>query len=113
MDLKDLALKRTRTSFKYDGESVTIEFCPNQLTAEWFAKTSEEANADIKDDPSGDADCRALAAILIDWDVQFDGKPFPPTYANLKQAPKALIRRTMDEVTHTLGKLGTRKEANG
>ena len=111
MDLKDLALKRTRVTFEYDGEPVTIEFFPNQLTAEWFARTSEQAQADMG--PDGDGECRALAAILIDWDVQNAGQPFPPTYENLKLVPKALIRRTMEEVTHTLGKLGTRSEANG
>lgn len=111
MDLKNIALNRMRVTFDYENEPVTIEFYPNQLTAEWFARTDKEGKKAVGTE--GDGDCYALSAILAGWDVHNDGQPFPPTYENLLRAPKSLVRRAMDEVTYAVGKLATRKEANG
>lgn len=100
MNIAELANKRAKRTFDFDGEPVTIEFLPHKITPEYRARLDA---GETGEDGSGDA--RMLADILVGWDVLDGETPFPPTFENLCRAPQTLLSRTAAEILMELGKL--------
>lgn len=61
-----------------DGEQVTIRFDRNAVTPAWVAEASAR---DEQQDPLSLP--KALADVLVDWDITDDGAAFPPTAENV------------------------------
>lgn len=61
-----------------DGEMVTIHFDRNRVTPHWAA---EAGRRDETSDPLSMP--KALADVILEWDITADGQPFPPTVENL------------------------------
>jgi hypothetical protein len=110
MDLVSLRDKRAPLNFEIDGEEVKAHFRPHKLTPEYRAQL-QRIGTDQTDDESQDADAKMLSELLIDWDVQCDGNPYPPTYENLLMAPQTLVTRTALEILAAVGKLATPKQS--
>lgn len=78
-----------------DGDTVTVVFDRNRVAPAWVASASER---DRDEDRLSLA--KALAEVILDWDVTDDGAPFPPTFANIAvfsfPAQQALIRSILE-----------------
>lgn len=61
-----------------EGDSVTIGFDRNRVTPAWVAGAEErDKNNDTQSLP------KALAEVILDWDVTHEGSPYAPTADNL------------------------------
>ncbi len=102
MDIATLAEKRAKLVFDLDGEKVTAEYYPHKMTPEYRSRLTR-----VMDDATevDEGDARMLSDILISWDVEANGQPFPPTYDNLLRAPQTLVTRAALEILIELGKL--------
>lgn len=102
MDIAALAQKRAPLVFDLDGETIHAEFYPHKMTPEYRARMLRVSD---DGDTQDDSDAQMLADVLVGWDVEEKGNPFPPTIENLKRAPQTLITRTALEILGVLGKL--------
>jgi hypothetical protein len=81
-------LKKTKTVVvEFEGEQVSVTFAPAKITPRW----EQEFNEALKSEWKSRAMVETLATVIVDWDITSDGKPFPPTEANLAQLPMELL----------------------
>jgi hypothetical protein len=78
-----------------DGDSVRISFDSNKVTPAWVRET--ERRVEDRDTLSLP---KALAEVIVGWDVTQDGQEFPPTADNIAvlsfSAMSALFERMME-----------------
>lgn len=77
-----------------DGDTVTLTFDRNRVTPAWVQGAAQrDEQQDALSLP------KALAEVIVSWDVTNDGQPFPPTVENLAElsypAQKALLEQLM------------------
>ena len=65
-----------------DGDTVRMTFDAHRVTPAWVAQTQDRVDqADSLSLP------KALAEVILDWDVTDDGAPYPPSAENLAGFP--------------------------
>ena len=105
LNIADLSQRTVKHTFDFDGTPVTIELQPHKMTPTYMATLERGQTAEDGDEESRTGDARICAEILVNWDVEMDGHPYPPTYENLVAAPSTLVTRTAYEIVGIVGKL--------
>lgn len=78
--------KPVTVTLEHDGDALTFSFDANKVTPRWMATTQEGLEAQDTLSIS-----QALASVFIDWDVQDEGQPFPPSADNIALLPFPIV----------------------
>jgi hypothetical protein len=63
-----------------EGDQVRVTFDRNKITSEWDRENRRQA-----EDPTGGTLAKALADVILMWDVTEDDVPLSPTVANIER----------------------------
>lgn len=76
-----------------DSESLNMVFDAERVTPRWMAETMAQLEQqDMLAVP------KALAAVLLSWDLTDDGQPYPPTVANLSDFSFPVIQSLYEAI---------------
>lgn len=108
MNIGTVIDKTVDLTFEYNGESVTLQVREESLSPQF-----EQSLQDTVKRPLAAAE--AFARVIVSWDIDYNGDPFPPTVDNLKILPVSFYEAVMSAVGEMFqGKLKkSEQSANG
>jgi hypothetical protein len=100
--------KTTPLEGEYNSEKFHYEVRTNVLTPQLLQRIM-----DIDTRPMELAN--ALSELLVSWDIDLNGEPFPPTVGNLAKVPFGFLRTILDQIADHLRDTADekRRAANG
>ena len=84
----------SRFEGEMNGEKFWFEAKEEMLTPAFLLQLKEWDT-----DPLASA--KALSSVITDWDVEMDGKPYPPTEENLREVPKKFLTHCLNIIVES------------
>lgn len=88
------AEKTIDLSFDYEGENIEIKVKPNVMTPA-FGKQLEQSDLTS----SHESAVTLVKTAVVDWNLDWNGEPFPPTPENIANCPYGFLTKILTKLT--------------